>query len=165
MATLRSLQIDDLNYMYEWMTDSEVTKYLVLTRMPFSKDDLLGFIKNSWRNDKDIHFAIADDNDEYVGTISLKSINYTDRNAEYAIAMRRKYWGKNYAMEATKRIIDFGFNKLNLHKIYLNVPASNIRAHKFYTKFGFQRENIFKEHLYLNGIYEDLIWYCILNNK
>ena len=36
--------------------------------------------------------------------------------------------------------MQYSFNKLNLHKIYLNVLSSNERANKFYEKFGFNIE-------------------------
>ena len=38
--------------------------------------------------------AITDDNDEYMGTVSLKNINYTDSFAEFAITVRRTAMGK-----------------------------------------------------------------------
>ena len=161
MVRLRELQIDDLGYMYEIINDQEVAKNFLFTRYPFSKEKLINFIKNSWEDTNNIHYAIVDQNNEYIGTISLKNINYLDKNAEYAIFVRREYWGQKYAYEATKTIIRYGFETLNLNKIYLNVLASNIRANRFYEKFGFIKEAVFREHVYIQGRYEDLNWFCL----
>lgn len=162
MIKLRELRIEDAEYMYEFVEDIAIADNFIFTRYAYSLENFYEFIKKSWGNTKDIHYAIVDKNNEYVGTVSLKNINYVDRNAEYAITVRRKFWGKQYASEATQKIIDYGFDRLNLHKIYLNVLSSNIRAIKFYEKYGFSRENSFKEHRYIDGKFVDLIWYCIL---
>lgn len=163
MPKLRELQIKDVDRMYEWMCDPEVTSSLVIGRFPNSKEKMQDFIKNSWIDRNNIHFAVVTDEDDYVGTVSLKNINYIDRNAEYAIAIRKDYWGKEFAKYATDEIITYGFKKLNLYKIYLNVISSNTRANKFYEKYGFLKDGVFKEHMYLNGELVDLNWYCILN--
>lgn len=163
MPKLRELQIKDVDRMYEWMSDPDVTNSLTIGRFLNSKDKIQDFIKNSWTDRNNIHFAIVTDEDDYVGTVSLKNINYIDRNAEYAIAIHKDFWGEGFANYATDRIISYGFKKLNLHKIYLNVISSNVRANKFYGKYGFIKEGTFKEHMYLNGEMVDLNWYCILN--
>jgi diamine N-acetyltransferase len=163
MSSLRALQMKDIDKMFEWMTDPEVVKSLVIGRYPISKEKVHDFIINSGIDRNNIHFAIVTEDDEYVGTVSLKNINYIDRNAEYAIAIRKNYWGKGYSKIATDLIIEYGFNQLNLNKIYLNVISSNIRANKFYQKYGFEEEGIFKKHMFLDGEYVDLNWYCIFN--
>lgn len=162
MIILRELRIADAEHMYEFIEDRDISHNFVFTRYPFSKENFNEFITNSWSDTKNIHYAIVDDN-EYVGTVSLKNINYVDRNAEYAIVIRKKFWGTKCAYEATKQIIEYGFKRINLHKIYFNVLSSNLRARKFYEKFGFIKENAFKEHMFINGKYEDLIWYCIFS--
>lgn len=165
MIKLRALNNEDINEMYEFIEDEEIAINFIFTRYPSSKEDLENFIKDSWGNRNNVHFAIVNEEHEYVGTVSLKNINYVDRNAEFAIVTRKKFWGKKYAFDATMSILEYGFKRINLHKIYLNVISTNIRANKFYEKIGFKREGIFKEHIYLNGRYEDLIWYHITNEK
>lgn len=164
MVNFRALKLEDIDYMFEIISDPEVSNNFVFTRFPISITKLQSFITSSWSNKDDVHFAIVDEKNEYVGTISLKNINYIDSNAEYAIVIRKKYWGKKFAFEATKFILEYGFNKLNLTKIYLNVLESNKRANTFYSKFGFNLEGSFKNHMFIDGKYEDLNWYCIFKN-
>jgi len=165
MVKLRALEFKDAEYMYEWLTDTEVTKDLILGRVTFSQKKIMEFIENSWSDKRNHHFAIANEEDEYIGTVSLKNINYIDKNAEYAIVIRKRFWGKSFALMATDEIINYGFTKLNLHKIYLNALSTNFKANRFYEKMGFLRENVFKEHVYINGSFTDLTWYCIFNTK
>jgi diamine N-acetyltransferase len=163
MPKLRELQIKDSELMYEWISDYEVTNQLAISRFPYSMEQINKFIQNSWNDKENIHFAIVNDEDEYIGTVSLKNINMIDRNAEYAIVIRKKFWGEEFSKFATEEILNYGFSKLNLHKIYLNVLSTNVRANKFYEKIGFEKENTFREHMFLNGEYVDLNWFSIFN--
>jgi len=150
-------------HMLEFITDKEISLNFQYTRYPLSIDTFEAFIKNSWGDKENVHFAIEDDDGEYAGTISLKSINFIDRSAEYAIVLRKKYWGCGIAKKSTLKILEYGFSMLNLRKIYLNVLSINKRADKFYKKFGFEFEGTFKKHIFVNGEYVNLNWYCIFN--
>lgn len=165
MPRLRELQLKDLEKMYEWMTDPDVTHSLAIGRYPNSKANIENFIVKSWTDRNNVHFAIVTDQDEYVGTVSLKNIQWIDRNAEYAIALRKEFWGSEYAKFATDEILSYGFGKLNLHKIYLNVLSKNVRANTFYEKYGFIHEGTFKDHMFINGEMSDLNWYCMLKKQ
>ena len=106
-----------------------------------TKADVLSFIQKAREIDKNkqgssIHLAVTDENDEYLGTISLKNIDYKSKNAEYAISMRQCTKGTGAAYKATKQILDYAFNTLDLEKVYLNVLKEN-RAIAFYKKVGF----------------------------
>lgn len=163
MIKLRSLLIEDSNYMLEYINDEDISKNFKFTRYPFSREGFIAFIEKSWLDSINIHFAI--EADEYAGTVSLKNINIIDRTAEYAIVVRKKYWGTGVAKEATEKIVEYAFKTLNLRKVYLNVLASNVRANKFYQKNGFAFEGKFEKHVFVNGEYDDLNWYCIINEK
>ena len=163
MVKLRSLLIDDATHMMEYINDEEISTNFKFTRYPFSREGFINFIEKSWSDSNNIHFAI--ESDEYAGTISLKNINKIDRKAEYAIVVRKKFWGTGIAKEATEKIIQYGFNTLNLNKIYLNVLSSNTRANSFYQKMGFNFEGTFRRHVFVDGKYEDLNWFCIFKEK
>lgn len=116
MSRLRSLKFEDISYMMEFINDDEISSSFKFTRYPFSEDGFKSFIQNSLSDKNNIHYAIEEK--EYSGTISLKNINTVDRTAEYAIILRKKFWGTGIAKDATEKIIDYGFNTLNLKKIY-----------------------------------------------
>jgi len=161
---LRPLKLTDADYMKEFVEDENISNNLLFTRYPFSTENMISFIKTSWEDKRNIHYAIANENDEYIGTISLKNISYIDKNAEYAIVIRKKYWGQKIALKATDKLLFYGFNILNLEKIYLNVLSHNGRAIKFYEKYGFKKEGIFKNHIYHFGKYVDVEWYAFFKN-
>ena len=164
---IRDLKNTDSEYMKEWMQHKEVTKYLKTEFENFSDSMIQNFINESQNKDNttNIHFAIVDEMDEYMGTISLKNINRTDMNAEYAIATRTKAHGKGYARQATMDILKYGFCTLGLEKIYLYVSVNNIAANKFYRKCGFVEEGVFRKHMCIKGKLEDIRWYSMLKEE
>lgn len=153
--------------MYEWMHDENVTANLQADFAKYTEEQASAFIKHAMEQaeNSDIHYAIVDEQDEYMGTISLKNINKKDKNAEYAIVTRSKAHGKGYAREATYDIIRMGFNEYGLEKIYLYVSTKNIAANKFYRKCGFKEEGVFRKHLLIHDRLEDIRWYSILREE
>ena len=84
-----------------------------------------------------------------------------DKNAEYAVVTRKCAQGTGIAYEATMDILEYAFEKLGLHRVYLNVLEENVRANKFYKKCGFRYEGTFQDHLCIHGAYKNLNWYGI----
>ena len=158
---LRKLSKKDADFMLEWMRDPELIKNFRSNFEDSTNDTVISFIENSINDENNLHYAIVNNYDEYLGTISLKSINKTDKNAEYAIALRKIAIGKGVAKDATKAILDIAFDRLNLRKVYLNVLEENIRAIRFYEKFGFRYEGEFRDHIYIHGEFKTLKWYAI----
>ena len=161
MVKIRNLEIKDAAFMYEWMHDDNVIEFFSNNFKEKTLDDVIDFIKKSNEDSKNLNLAITDDNDEYLGTISLKNIDYKNKNAEYAISLRRTAIGKGISKKATDLILEKAFKEEKLHKVYLCVASDNIRAIKFYEKYGFIYEGTFKEHIYRNNKYFDLHWYAI----
>lgn len=158
---IRRLEEKDAVGMLEWMHDSSVNCWFRFDFSKMEEKDVLDFIKNSF-NEENQNFALVDENDEYMGTISLKNISKKDGNAEYAIVTRKNAQGTGIAFNATKEIIEYAFEELGLHRVYLNVLEINERANSFYKKCGFTFEGISKEHLFLNNQYHTLNWYGIV---
>jgi diamine N-acetyltransferase len=74
-----------------------------------------------------------------IGTAGLMSINHLNRTAELGIGIgEHDCWGKGYGSEATRLVLDYGFNVLGLHNIMLRVFSYNERAIRAYRRVGFQ---------------------------
>ena len=169
--TLRELKKEDMEGMLEWMMDPDIRQNFRFSADKLDEKSVLTFIQNakiliSPREGCTIHYAIADDeNDEYLGTISLKEISTVNKNAEYAISLRKKAQGKGIGAKATKEILRLAFEEYGLERVYLNVLSDNIRAIKLYEKCGFIFEGEFRNHLLLEGRYKSLKWYSVLKHE
>lgn len=134
---LRELNLKDAEYMLEWMHDPNVSECLGKDFKSMTIDNCKAFIESACSDDDNRHYAIVDDNDEYMGTISLKEIDRVNKRAEYAISCRTKAIGQGFAVSATKELFRIAKDELGLSLIYLNVYKTNIRAQKMYQKVGF----------------------------
>lgn len=160
---LRKLSLLDSGKMLEWMKDEEVTKYFHNDFSLMTQQDVESYIKKSF-TERNQHFAISSDRGEYLGTISLKNIDYSSRNAEYAVVLSHECIGHNVATMATDAILMYAFTELKLEKVYFNVVSQNVRAIKFYKKYGFSYEGKFQQHIMIKNLLADLEWYCIFKD-
>lgn len=135
---LRELQEKDAEYMLEWMHDKNVCSYLGKDFMHMTIENCQSFIRTAAQDDKNRHWAIVDDNDEYMGTISLKQIDQVNKRAEYAISCRSKAMGKGFSRKATARLFEIARDEFHLELIYLNVYDFNQRAQGMYRAVGFE---------------------------
>lgn len=158
---LRKLEKRDAKRMLEWMHDDSVVEKLQTNFSEKTIEDCRKFIAHSQKG-QNIHLAIVDDNDQYMGTVSLKHI--TQHTAEFAITICKDAMGKGYSIWAMNKIIKLGFEKYGLEDIYWCVAKDNLRALRFYDKNRFSRVSI-QEIKIVGGYTEEQInsyvWYHI----
>lgn len=158
---LRRLELADAKAMLEWLINPDIYEKMQYNPDEQSFEQCISFIKNSWKDQKNLHYAITDMTNEYMGTVSLKNIDIKNQNAELGIVLHPKAFGKGIGAEALRLIAIKAFDELNLHKIYLYVRQDNERAVKFYRKNGWKCEGEFKEHLFVHGEYKDIYWFAL----
>ncbi|MGV9002165.1 MAG: GNAT family N-acetyltransferase [Candidatus Saccharimonadaceae bacterium] len=143
---IRPLEENDAKISYVWRNDPEIWKYTgSAPDKIITLDDELTWIRRVIKDDTCRRFAIIADN-EYVGNIYLTDIH--DAKAEYHIFIGNKeYTGKGIAKEASKLIIDFARDILNLSSVTLEVRPENTRAVQLYLSLGFK---VVKEEEFLN---------------
>jgi RimJ/RimL family protein N-acetyltransferase len=170
MIRLRPLKEKDAPLMLEWMHDPDIQKCFQKNMMEMTLEDAKNFCKNAMKfsepiHGRSIHWAIVDDTDEYLGTISLKQIDMQNMTAEYAISTRTKAHGKGIAKTATQILLEKAFKDYRFHKVYLNVLENNYAAINLYEKCGFTYEGFAREHVIVNREYKSLRWYGILERE
>ena len=159
---LRMLKEKDAPLMLEWMHDISVVEDLKADFLHKTIGDCEEFIKNSAENGQNLHMAVVDDSDTYMGTASLKHIG--EGMAEFGIVVRKSAMGKGYAHYAMNEIIRIGFDRLKLKMIYWCVSPENLRAVRFYDKNGYHRMNSAPEAAspyYSEEELQRYIWYDV----
>lgn len=160
---LRRLEVKDAPLMLEWMHDDSVVRNMHTNFSSKTIEDCEEFIRASQDFSKTINLAIASDADEYMGTVSLKNIDRTAGNAEFAITVRKDAMGRGYAWYGMEEIINRAFEEYGLECVYWCVSRENERAVRFYDKHNFHEALDISEEI--RGRYkgnEDLKWYSVL---
>lgn len=170
MIFLRELKEKDAPLMLEWMHDDNVQKSFQKNMKDITISGAKKFCYDSKfpkkiSSGQNMHFAIINEGDEYLGTISLKNFDLLNKMAEYAIVLRKKVYGKKIAKRATILLLKKAFYDYKLHKVYLNVLDDNISAIRLYKSCGFICEGKSRDHLLINGKYKTVIWYSILKKE
>ncbi|MBO4697317.1 MAG: GNAT family N-acetyltransferase [Lachnospiraceae bacterium] len=129
---LRKLLSKDAQWMFEWMHDDDTVRYFKENFSDQSISDCLAFIDASSDETQNVHMAIVNDSDEYMGTVSLKHIH--DHTAEFAIVLRKCARGKGYASFGMREILKYGFTEKGIDSVYWCVDPMNLRAVRFYEK-------------------------------
>lgn len=114
-------------------------------------------IKNQIDDPNSIIFTICrKDDGEPVGQTALFRIDWIGRMAVFYIGIADKEnWSKGYGSEATKLVIDYAFQTINLNRIQLHVAVENEAAVNLYKKVGFQIEGTLREAMFHQGKYCD----------
>ena len=121
---------------------------------PASLDDVRKVIEQ-WRDDwpASITFAVrALDVDRLVGMTRLDDIEGHHGTAVLGLSIGREgEWGKGYGTDASRVTIRYGFQELNLYRIWLDVFGYNDRAQALYRRLGFTEEGRLREHFERDG--------------
>ncbi|NER37088.1 MAG: GNAT family N-acetyltransferase [Oscillatoria sp. SIO1A7] len=163
---LRDIRRSDVNEKYcQWMNDSEVTGYLESRFYPNSVEKLHDYVNGMLGDCDNVFLAIIlNKGDRHIGNIKLGPINWFHLSAELGIIIGEKdLWGKGYATEAIKRIVDYAFAELKLHKLTAGCYAPNQGSLKAFQKVGFAIEGVRKQQFYYQGRYVNGILLGMLN--
>lgn len=165
MVALKPLAKNDLPILFDWYQDEDLFSLLVGPYIKRSKSEAIDYMQTHWLNaddGQDLRRMIYE-NDTPVGTVALTCINMNYRSAYLNIFIypknkRRKGLGK----KAMALILEEGFRKLGLHRIYLDVLSENIPARELYKTIGFQEEGIARDAAIKNGKFVDVVHMSLL---
>ena len=156
---VRGLHQSDLPAMLPWINDAEVTQLLFSGDRPASLERLTEQWEADLKSHNNIAFAAClCATDQFIGTTGLYSINWIMRSAEFRVFVGEKgQWNKGIGTELTRLMAIYGFDKLNLNRVWLGVNADNAGAVRAYEKAGFVREGVLRQEQFRNNRYYDVI--------
>lgn len=163
---VRPMQESDLAGPYpSWFEDQEVCKYNSHGKYARSANYFRSFFDSLGGEDQ-VVWAICHSTDGHIGCISLQGLSFINRNAEFAVLMgHRKHWRKGVAFEAGRKLLEHGFFKLNLERIYCGMAAPNIGMRKLAERLGMVQEGCRRNHLYLEGKWVDMLEFGLLKSE
>ncbi len=158
-VSIRDFCESDIENKIEWINNPENNKYLHYD-IPLVYDKTLAWYKN--KDNETRLDCVIEYNGTPVGLIGLLAIDKINRKAEFYISMGNPdFKRKGISTNATQLILRYGFENLNLNKVYLNVDSDNLPACMLYEKVGFSCEGVFIEDLMRRGRLIDRKRYAI----
>jgi len=128
---------------------------------PYTLEDAVSFLRLTENGSLGYVFGIYD-NEIFVGCCSLIPQHDIYRiNGEVGYWIGEPYWGKGYATEAVKLLVDLAFKELGLLRVYAYIFEYNIASKKVLEKAGFKKEAIIKSSVIKKGKVFDEYLYSI----
>ena len=154
---LREIKYSDLPKMMEWRNKDEIRKWF-FDETFLTMEKQKHWYENYLKNDSDLMFIIETKEGIPIGTIGLQNIDKKNRKAEFGRMMigEESYLGKGLASAATKALLNFAFDELNMNKIYLFVRADNLRVIRLYERCNFIHEGVLREYIFSHGEFIDV---------
>ena len=165
---LRALTITDLPLTIKWHNQLDIIEMYAGHPFPVNEEmERKWYEKILTSNFPVTVFGIElIENNKLIGLTILRDINLINRSAETAIYIGdQNERSKGYSKEALKLTLNFAFNNLGLHRVFLSVREDNVAALGLYEKLGFIREGILRDSIYKNGKYLSLIIMSILEEE
>lgn len=175
---LRKLSLNDAqDYFNKLTSDPEVTKYLTydthtdVKQVRVHLEDLM----EKYKTNSKYKWAITlKETNEFIGVISLNDYSeaYKDCNnnsllgsTDFGYMLAKVYWGKGYATEAFKKVIDFAFNELKATRLRSGYLGNNLASGKVMEKNGFRKIGVIKNYIKKGEEYLDLVEYAITKEE
>lgn len=164
LVELRAIERGDLPRYVSWLNDPDVSHYFGPLE-PMSLVEEEQWFEDQLKQPDSRNFAIYCQ-DEHVGGCGYNQIDWRERSAEVGLFIGRKdLWDRGLGADVLSALLHFGFEQMNLHRIYLRVYGGNGRAIACYRKVGFQEEGRMREASFRHGRYHDLICMSMLESE
>ena len=141
---LRPVCLNDHNLFLDLDSDSDVMRYLT-DGVPSNEEQISKFTKHATeltkKHNSNFGYWVAKikDTDDFLGWFHFRPGKDTPENTErieLGYRLKKKFWGKGYATEGSKALIDIGFNELGVKTVFAQTMKSNIPSQKVMKKCG-----------------------------
>jgi ribosomal-protein-alanine N-acetyltransferase len=163
---LRPYALDDAPELAFRLNNPKIYQTTLALPYPYEEHHAVEWIsthRSSLDKGTDVNFVVTLNTDRtIIGAVSLNGINERHRRAEIGYWIASDYWNQGYATEACQAVLDYGFRRLNLHRIQARHFRSNPASGRVIQKLGMQREGISRHAAFRAGKWHDLVNYAIL---
>ncbi len=151
---LRRMLKTDADDMYDYAKRGDTTRFLTWNPHPDRKFSYqyLVYLQQKYRQGDFFDWAVVlRDTGKMIGTCGFTRFDFGNDSAEVGYVINPDFRGNGYAPEALRRIIRFGFDYLDLHRIEAKYMEQNSASRRVMEKCGMSFEGVRRESLYVKG--------------
>lgn len=167
---IRFLNIND----YEKWRDANLNITVKLSRWDKGPKDAKKLTKREYNRKLNIekcarngdfsyYFAVFLKNSgELIGDCCVMDISRKNNlSGEIGYGLFNSFWGKGYASEYVKALIDISFKNLKLHRVEAMMDIDNFRSVKLVKNIGMRKEGHMKRFIKYDNIWHDILRYAL----
>ncbi len=159
---------DDAAMLKNWIADEKIQSLYsepVYTTKEAVKELLDKYI-TSYENSDYYRWAVIEKTcGECIGQIAYFLVDSKNHFAEIEYCIGAAFQCRGYATEATKAVIRYGFENINLHKVQICTKTINKPSQRVIEKCGFVYEGTLRDYFYMDHQYIGRLYYSMLRNE
>jgi RimJ/RimL family protein N-acetyltransferase len=164
---LRDFEEADWKATHSYGSDPEVVRYMDWG--PNTEEETEQFIqqiiaqkKEQPRRNYTLAIVLKLEN-KLIGGCGISVSSPDNREGWIGYCLNHNFWGQGYATETAKALLKFGFNQLNLHRMFATCDPANTASAHVLEKIGMHNEGHLREHKWAKGKWRDSLLYAILD--
>ena len=164
---LRKMTLDDVEDIFAYGSNPEVSRYVTWDTHETISDTqiFVGYALSRYEMKKIAPWAIEHKEDgKCIGTIDFVAWQPAQQTAEIGYVIAQDYWGRGITAEASKELIRFGFERMELVRIQARCFVENSASARVMEKVGMTFEGIMRKGMYVKGRHHDLKLYAITDD-
>lgn len=163
---LRQITEADLENIFNGLSNPEVIRHYGVSYKTLDETwEQLEWYAELERTHSGIWWAIIlAETKKFCGAIGYNNLSREHKKAELGFWLLPEYWGRGYVQEALEPVLEYAFQKINLHRIEAFVETENISSQKTLQKCHFQQEGILRDSEIKNGRFINVAIFSRLKN-
>lgn len=159
---LRPFELSDASKVQELAGNIEVARTTLSIPYPYPDGAAEAWItacnKGTYDSNGFPYALINKDDNSLIGCMSI-NIEKPHKRGELSYWLGRPFWGNGYATEAAVKLVHFGFEELELNKIWASAMSKNPASFNVMKKIGMKFEGEFKQHILKWDEFEDVVFF------
>lgn len=166
LVYLRALEIEDLPQLMVWRNKPELRKYFREVNEINSTNQMKWFESVTSKNSNNKMFSIIKkDTNELIGACGLCYIDWINKSADFSIYIGYNdlYIDDKLAIDAARLMENYGFDILNLHRLWAEIYSIDTTKKDFFSELGFSFDGEFRDTYWFEGKWHNSLFYSKLS--
>lgn len=163
---LRPLTHVDIPSIQCFASVQEIANTMIYIPHPYSDGEAQRYVSrqiSEFELEHSVTFVIERKSEKvFCGIIEIRDIEREHSQAELSFWLAVEVWGQGYMSEALKPMLRFGFEDLELNRLYAYHMVRNPGSGKVLQKNGFTEEGVLRQRVRKWGVFEDVKLWAIL---
>ncbi len=157
--TIRHFAMTDCEAAYGYLSDQKTMRYI---ERPYDERHVRSFVFRQCRDTPEVYALVKRETGELIGHVIWHEVG-DPAVYELGWVLGSGFWRQGYAEEAGRALIDNGFKKAGLHRIFAETLEENEGCRALLGKLGFEQEGALR--LGAKGPYgwEDMLLFGMIN--
>lgn len=158
----------DARGMYDYARQARTTKYLLWSphkSLRYTKQ-YIRLLSEKYESCEFYDWGVHDrETGAFIGTCGFASLDDTRNSAELGYVFSPRVWGRGYATEAARCVMDYGFRVLKLDFITARFLYGNTKSEAVMRRLNMTSQGVLPESLYVKGRLRTVLQYRITKEE